>query len=64
MPAKSKAQQQAMAIAEHNPSKLKGKNRGLLKMSHKQLHDFAATKTGNLPEHVKGFKALMGKKKH
>ena len=62
MPAKSKAQQQAMAIAEHNPSKLK--NRGLLKMSHKQLHDFAATKTGNLPEHVKGFKALMGKKKH
>lgn len=33
-----------MAIAEHNPGKLYGRNKGLLKMSHKQLHDFAATK--------------------
>jgi ribosomal protein S6 len=33
----------AMAIAEHNPSKLAKKNRGMLKMSQAQLHDFAAT---------------------
>lgn len=52
MPAESKAQQQTMAIAEREPSKLKGKNRGLLKMSHEQLHDFAATSTKGLPKHV------------
>ena len=52
MPAVSQAQQQAMAIAEHNPSKLNKKNRGLLKMSHGQLHDFASTKRKGLPPHV------------
>jgi len=49
MPAKSKAQQEAMAIALHAPSKLSKKNRGLLKMSHKQLHDFASTPRKKLP---------------
>lgn len=49
MPAQSKAQQMAMAIAEHNPSKLYGRNKGMLKMSHQQLHDFAATKRKGLP---------------
>jgi hypothetical protein len=52
MPAKSKAQQIAMAIAEHEPRKLYKKNRGLLKMSHQQLHDFAATKRKGLPERM------------
>ena len=33
-----------MAIAEHHPSQVQAKNRGVLKMSHRQLHDFAATK--------------------
>ena len=33
-----------MAIAEHHPEKVKAANRGVLKMSHRQLHDFAATK--------------------
>jgi ribosomal protein S6 len=33
----------AMAIAEHNPGKLYKKNKGLLKMSHTQLHEFAST---------------------
>jgi hypothetical protein len=58
MPAKSKAQQEAMAIAEHSPGKLHAKNKGLLKMSHSQLHDFAATKRKGLPEKVgkKGFR--------
>ena len=44
MPATSEKQRELMAIAEHNPSKLYAKNRGVLKMSHQQLHDFAATK--------------------
>lgn len=52
MPAKSKAQQQAMAIAEHEPGKLYGRNKGLLKMSHSQLHDFASTPTKGLRQHV------------
>jgi hypothetical protein len=39
-----------MAIAEHHPEKL----RGLVPdMSHKQLHDFAATPEKGLPAHVK-----------
>jgi hypothetical protein len=54
MPATSKAQQQAMAIAEHEPSKLYGRNRGLLKMTKSQLHDFAATKRKGLPARAKG----------
>lgn len=49
MPAVSKKQQIAMAIAEHEPEKLNSDNRGLLKMSHSQLHDFAATPRKNLP---------------
>lgn len=49
MPAKSQAQQRLMAIAEHDPSKVQGKNRGVLKMSKGQLHDFAATKRSSLP---------------
>ena len=53
MPAKSKAQQQAMAIAEHHPSKLYKKNRGMAKMSKEELHKFASTKTKGLP-HILG----------
>jgi hypothetical protein len=52
MPAVSQSQQQAMAIAEHDPSKLKKKNQGLLKMSGQQLHDFASTPTSGLPKKV------------
>lgn len=50
MPAKSKAQQEVMAIAEHNPQALYKKNRGLLRMTNSQLHDFASTKRKGLPE--------------
>lgn len=42
-----------MAIAEHEPGKLYARNRGLLNMSHQQLHDFAATKRSNLPVKAK-----------
>ncbi len=48
MPAISDKQRMMMAIAEHHPEKLHKENRGVLKMSHSQLHDFAATK--GLPE--------------
>ncbi len=61
MPAVSKAQQAAMAIAEHNPSKLNPANRGLLKMSHSQLHDFAATPTKGLPKRVAKYKGANEK---
>ncbi len=44
MPATSEKQREAMAIAEHHPEKLHAKNKGMLNMSHKQLHDFASTK--------------------
>jgi hypothetical protein len=50
MPSESVAQQQVMAIAEHEPGKLYKRNRGLLKMSKGQLHDFAATKHKGLPK--------------
>ena len=41
-----------MAIAEHEPGKLYARNKGMLKMSHQQLHDFAATKRKGLPVRV------------
>jgi hypothetical protein len=53
MPAKSKSERRLMAIAEHDPSKVSPKNRGVLKMSKSQLHDFAATKEKGLPNKVK-----------
>lgn len=61
MPAVSKKQQEAMAIAEHEPEKLYPKNKGLLDMSHEQLHDFAATKRSTLPKIAKG-KSMSGRK--
>ncbi len=56
MPAKSEAQRKLMAIAEHHPEKVKKKNKGVLKMSGKQLHDFASTKEKGLPKHKKAKK--------
>lgn len=53
MPSDSKAQRQLMAIAEHHPEEVSAKNRGVLKMTHQQLHDFAATKEKGLPKHVR-----------
>lgn len=38
-----------MAIAEHHPDKLAQKNRGLLKMTQQQLHEFADTPEKGLP---------------
>ena len=53
MPAKSRAQRIAMAIAEHHPEQLYDRNKGMAQMSHKQLHEFASTKAKGLPDHVK-----------
>lgn len=56
MPAKSKAQRQAMAIAEHHPEKLYKRNRGLLKMSKRQLSEYASTKHKGSPKKKKKLK--------
>jgi hypothetical protein len=39
-----------MGMAEHNPSAVSDENKGVLKMSHQQLHDFASTPEAGLPE--------------
>lgn len=52
MPAKSKAQQIAMQIAEHSPEKLYDRNKGMLGMTHQQLHDFASGSEKGKPEYV------------
>lgn len=57
VPAESRAQQEVMAIAEHHPEKLHAENKGLLKMSHKQLHDFAATSHRGLPNYAQSHAA-------
>lgn len=41
MPSKTEKQREMMAIALHRPGKLYKKNRGVLKMSHQQMHEFA-----------------------
>lgn len=63
MPSVSQAQQEATAIAEHEPSKLNPENRGLLKMTHQQLHEFASTPREGLPEHVRAGKRIFSKKR-
>ena len=60
MPASSKAQRRAMAIAEHHPEQ--SYHPEMAKMSHKQLHDFAATKEKGLP-HRKGSSKKKGHKR-
>lgn len=50
MPAKSVAQRRLFAIAEHHPGELRAGNQDLAKLSHKTLHDFAATSEKRLPK--------------
>jgi hypothetical protein len=50
MPSVSKVQQTAMQIAEHAPGKLYKRNRGLLSMSDRQLHDFASGSEAGKPK--------------
>ena len=53
MPAKSKAQRQAAAIALHNPEQLHARNRSLKKMNLEDLAHFAETPEKGLPKHTK-----------
>lgn len=66
MPAKSKAQRILIAIALHHPDEVSEENKGVLDMSKSDMHDFAATKEKDLPEHVakkkKKLKDLLGEK--
>lgn len=52
MPAVSKNQQVAMAIAEHAPDKLYSRNKSLLGMSKGKLSEFASTPRKGLPKKV------------
>lgn len=53
MPAQSQSQQRLMAIAENAPNKVYARNRGVLKMSMKQLGDYAfSTSRKGLPKKV------------
>lgn len=58
MPATTPKQRVTAAIAEHHPDQLYARNRGMLKMSHQQLHDYAATKglgtSGERHDHTPG----------
>lgn len=58
MPATTPKQRVTAAIAEHHPDELYARNRGMLKMSHQQLHDYAATKglgkSGERHDHTPG----------
>ena len=61
MPAKSRAQRIVAAIAEHEPEKLYARNKGMAKMSHEDLHDYAGTSEKGLPKKV--YAGLRGKKR-
>jgi len=45
-----------MAIAEHHPEELYSRNKGVAKMSKKQLHDYASSSEKGLPAKVKSRK--------
>ena len=53
MPSKSRAEQKMMAIAKHHPEQLYARNRGVLKMTQQQLHEFASGSMKGKPAHVK-----------
>jgi len=63
MPAKSKKQRRAMAIAEHHPEKLYARNKDLAKMSKGQLRDYSTTSEKKLPLKAKRKKLYKKVKK-
>ena len=63
MPAKSKVQRQAAAIALHHPEKLHKKNKGMMKMKKEDLEHFASTKETNLPARKRMAKAIKKNKR-
>jgi len=63
MPAKSIAQRRAIAIASHHPEKLYSRNRSLLKMKRKDMHDFASTREKGLPRHKRKKRGRFAQKR-
>ena len=55
MPSVSKKQRKLFGLAEHHPEKVSAKNKGVLSMSKKSMHDFASTKEKGLPSKKKAF---------
>lgn len=64
MPSKSIEQQRLMQIAEHHPEEVSKKNRGVLKMSHQQLHDFASGSEKRKPEYASHPSETLDNAKH
>jgi hypothetical protein len=56
MPAKSVAQRKLMGMALHHPEKVSAKNKGILKMTRAQLHDYSDTEEDGLAYHVSDMK--------
>ena len=53
MPAVSRKQRIAMSIAEHNPKELYKRNQDMMRMTQRQLHDYASTSERDLPEEAR-----------
>ena len=53
MPPKSKSQRKAAAIAKNHPEKLHKRNRGMTKMTRKQLNKYASGSEKGLPKKKK-----------
>lgn len=64
MPAVSEKERRLMAIAEHHPEMVHEENKGVLQMSHKQLHDYATTSEKGLPIKKKRAGQIAAIKKH
>lgn len=62
MPSQTEKQRRMMAIAEHEPQKLYKRNRGVLSMTKKQLHEFASSTKSSPPADMEDFEC--GYKKH
>lgn len=60
MPTVSRSFRRLAGMAEHHPEKVNPENKGILKMTQSQLHDFASTPEKGLPEHVKRGRRYYG----
>lgn len=55
MPAVSKRQRRAMAIAEHHPEELYARNASLKKMGKEKLREFTSTSEKGLPDRAQQY---------
>ena len=63
MPAVSKKQRRAAAIAEHAPGKLYARNKPMMKMGKGDLHKFASSSEKGLPMRVRQVDNRIKRKK-